>query len=148
MTEALSSIISHVSLGTNNMPAALVFYDALMSTVGAVRKHVIESEDTGIVAVAYGRQFPEFWLQVPDNQQPASVGNGVHIAFIAANEHSVRQFYETALEHGGRDNGPPGPRPHYGAEYYGCFVFDLDGNKLEATFWDAEKSGLGVPIVS
>ena len=140
MTDESPSIISHVSLGTRNMSIALPFYDAVMATVGASRKEVIEFDETGIVAVAYGKQFPEFWIQLPDNKQPASVGNGVHVGFIADNENCVRQFYETALKHGGVDNGAPGPRPHYGAEYYGCFVLDPDDNKLEATFWNTSRS--------
>ena len=43
------------------------------------------------------------------------------------------------MRYTGKDNGPPGPRPIYGDPYYGCFVFDLDGNKIEATFWDESK---------
>jgi len=96
MTDASPSIVSHVSLGTNNMSIALPFYDAIMATVGATRKQVIDFDEIGIVAVA--------------------------------------------LANGGTDEGAPGPRPHYGAEYYGCFVRDPDGNKLEATFWDTTKS--------
>lgn len=140
MTDEIPSIISHVSLGTRDMSTALPFYDSVMATVGASRKEVIEFDGVGVVAVAYGKQFPEFWIQLPDNKQPAAVGNGVHIGFIASDEATVKRFYETALQHGGTDNGPPGPRPHYGAEYYGCFVLDPDGNKLEATFWDFSKS--------
>jgi len=140
MTDASPSIVSHVSLGTNNMSIALPFYDAIMATVGATRKQVIDFDEIGIVAVAYGKQFPEFWIQLPDSQQPASVGNGVHIGFIAADEECVKRFHEVAMANGGTDEGAPGPRPHYGAEYYGCFVRDPDGNKLEATFWDTTKS--------
>lgn len=140
--ETNPSILSHVSLGTQDMPTALAFYDAIMATVGASRKEVIEIDNMGIVAVAYGKQFPEFWIQIPDNEQPASVGNGIHIGFTAIDEDTVKRFYETALKHGGIDEGAPGPRPHYGAEYYGCFVRDPDGNKLEATFWDVSKSTL------
>ncbi len=41
-------------------------------------------------------------------------------------------FYAAALEAGGNDNGPPGIREHYGSNYYSAFVFDPDGNNIEA----------------
>ena len=141
MSDENLSIISHVSLGTRDMGPALAFYDAVMATVGATRQETIDLPDVGVVAVAYGRAFPEFWIQLPDNREPAEVGNGVHVGFQAHDEQSVQAFHAAALAHGGSDEGAPGPRPHYGPPYYGCFVRDPDGNKLEATFWDASKAG-------
>jgi len=140
MSEENLSIVSHVSLGTNDMDAALAFYDVVMVTIGAVRQEEIRLPDEGLVAVAYGRAFPEFWIQLPENRRPAEVGNGVHVGFVAADRETVQRFHAAAVANGGTDHGAPGPRPHYGAPYYGCFVRDPDGNKLEATFRDA-----GVP---
>ena len=140
MTAEIPSILSHVSMGTRDMNRALAFYDAVMPTVGATRKEVIQLDETGIVAVAYGKLFPEFWIQIPDNPRPAETGNGIHVGFIAADKATVHRFHESALQHGGTDEGAPGPRPHYGEPYYGCFVLDPDGNKLEATFWDVSKA--------
>ena len=128
------SIMSHVSLGTNQFDKAIVFYERVLAVIGARR--IMEHPG----AVAYGRQLPEFWIQTPFDGAAATVGNGVHIAFFAADTGQVDAFYEAALAAGGRGEGPPGPRPHYGPEYYGCFVRDLDGNKVEATFWDTSKS--------
>ena len=130
------SILSHISLGTRDLDNALMFYDAVLATVGAVRKEEIKIDDDALVAVAYGKEFPEFWIQLPDNGEPAQTGNGVHVGFTAVDKASVHRFHETALANGGQDAGAPGPRPHYGAPYYGCFVLDPDGNKIEATFWD------------
>jgi catechol 2,3-dioxygenase-like lactoylglutathione lyase family enzyme len=121
------------------MEKALVFYDAIMATIGATRTEEIKLDDVGLVAVAYGKQFPEFWIQLPDNREPAAVGNGIHVGFVAVDKDMVHRFYDAALQNGGKDNGAPGPRPHYGEPYYGCFVFDPDGNKVEATFWDMSK---------
>ena len=90
-------------------------------------------------AVAYGKVYPEFWIGKPLNGEKAHPGNGVHFGFVAQSSQQVDEFYRVALEAGGKDNGPPGPRPIYGEPYYGCFVFDLDGNKIEATFWDESK---------
>jgi len=140
MSEEFPSILSHMSLGTNDMNKALEFYDAVLATIGATRKEEIKLDEFGLVAVAYGKQFPEFWIQLPENQRPAEIGNGTHVGFIATDQKSVHRFHETALAHGGKDDGAPGPRPHYGSQYYGCFIRDIDGNKIEATFWDASKS--------
>ena len=143
MTAENPSILSHVSMGTQDMHRALVFYDAVMRTIGASRQHVLQLEENVIVAVAYGKQYPEFWIQIPGNQRAAETGNGIHVGFIAADKDSVHRFHATALQHGGSDEGAPGPRPHYGEPYYGCFVLDPDGNKLEATFWDSSKVEIG-----
>ena len=139
MSDDVPSIISHVSLGTRDMARALPFYDAVLATVGATRQEQVALDGVGLVAVAYGKRFPEFWIQLPENRVPASVGNGVHVGFIAPDKASVQRFHEVALSAGGTDDGAPGPRPHYGEPYYGCFVIDLDGNKIEAAFWDASK---------
>lgn len=126
------SILSHVSVGTNDLPRALAFYDAVLATVGAQRM----MEHDG--AVAYGRAFPEFWVQTPFDGRPAGTANGIHFAFVAASRAEVEAFWRAALAHGATGDGPPGPRPHYGAPYFGCYVRDPDGHKIEATFWDAE----------
>ena len=56
----------------------------------------------------------------------------MHIAFVVESRAEVRAFYEAALRAGGRDNGVPGLRPQYHPNYYGAFVFDLDGHNIEA----------------
>ena len=124
------SIISHLSVGTNDFDRAVEFYDRVMATLGC--KQIMQHPG----AVAYGKAFPEFWVQTPYNGEPATVGNGSHIGFIATSKQAVHAFHQTALDAGGSDDGAPGPRPDYGDAYYGCFIRDPDGNKLEATFWD------------
>lgn len=123
----IPSIVSHVSIGVNDLAAALAFYDAVLATVGATRK--LEIPD---VAVAYGKGFPEFWVQRPLNGAAAAAANGVHFGFIAPNREAVHAFHAAALAAGGKDDGAPGLRPMYGPDYYGCFVYDLDGHKIEA----------------
>jgi len=129
--ELPASIVSHVSIGTDDLDRAVAFHEAVLATLG-----IGIVERIGDVAVAFGRAFPEFWVQVPENEAPASVGNGTHVAFVAASRAEVDAFHEAALAAGATDEGAPGPRPHYGAPYYGCFVIDPAGHKLEATFWD------------
>ena len=126
------SIISHISVGTNNFERAVEFYDKVLSMLGC--KQIMKHPG----AVAYGKEYPEFWVQTPYNGEPATVGNGSHIGFIATTKEAVHAFHEAALSEGGADDGPPGPRPAYGDAYYGCFVRDLDGNKIEATYWNED----------
>ncbi len=125
------SILSHVSLDTNRFEQAVAFYDAVLATLGIGRVMDLSEHR----AVAYGRAYPEFWIQAPYDGQPAQTANGVHVAFLAESREQVHAFHAAALAAGGTDDGAPGPRPHYGAEYYGCFVRDLDGHKIEAMAW-------------
>ncbi|MGQ7845928.1 VOC family protein [Granulosicoccus sp. 3-233] len=136
MSEQNPGILSHVSLGTNDPDRALRFYDATLATLGIVRLETLDG-----IAAGYGRQFPEFWIALPGDEKPASAGNGVHIAFIAASREEVQLFHAEALAAGGTEEGAPGPRPEYGAAFYGCFVRDPDGNKIEATFRDENLPG-------
>jgi len=132
MSTDTPSILSHISVGTNDFDRATAFYDAVLATIGCTRTH----EHPG--AIAYGKQFPEFWVQTPIDGKPATLGNGTHFGFIAPSKQAVHAFYDAALEHGATPDGAPGPREEYGAPYYGCFVHDLDGHKIEAAFWDFE----------
>ena len=125
------SILSHVSLGTNRFEEAVAFYDRVLATLGVGRVMDLSAER----AVAYGRAFPEFWVQAPCDGQRAQAANGVHVAFLAASPQQVQAFHAAALAAGGTDDGAPGPRPHYGPQYWGCFVRDLDGHKIEAMAW-------------
>lgn len=131
MTDDSPSILSHVSLGTNDFTRAVAFYDRVLPTVGCRR--VLEHDGM----VAWGKAFPEFFVQTPLDGATATIGNGTHIGFIAPDTASVDAFYAAALAAGAADEGAPGSRPEYGVPYYGCFVRDLDGHKIEAVFWDS-----------
>ncbi len=124
----IPSIMSHVSIGVSDFERAAAFYDAVLATVGARRQHEVPG-----AAIAYGKMFPEFWVSLPLNGEPARPGNGTHFSFIAPTQESVHAFYETALAAGAESDGEPGPRPEYGPDYYGCFVIDHDGHKIEAS---------------
>ena len=126
MSDEIPSIVHHLSLGTNDFDRALAFYDRVMPTVGARKVLSLPG------AVAYGKQFPEFWIQIPLDRTAAGVGNGTHVAFIASSREAVDAFHAAALGAGATDDGPPGLRPQYGSDYYACYVRDLDGHKIEA----------------
>jgi catechol 2,3-dioxygenase-like lactoylglutathione lyase family enzyme len=128
-------MLHHVSVGVTDVARAARFYDAVLGTLGY--KRVMEYLP---YAIAYGEKIAEFWIQLPHDQKPMSVGNGVHLGFVARTKNQVLRFHEAALAQGGSNNGEPGPRPDYGPDYYGAFVYDLDGNKLEATLHIAPKT--------
>lgn len=124
------SIISHVSIGTNDFEKARAFYQQVLAALDIQ----ILMDFPG--AVAFGRVYPEFWVQTPIDGKPATRGNGTHFAFVATNKEQVHAFYDAAIAAGATCDGPPGPRPEYSEAYYAAFVRDLDGHKIEATFWD------------
>lgn len=131
----MPSLMGHVSVGSNDFKKAVAFYDKVLKTIGATR--IVEPHDG---AVAWGRMYPEFWVQKPFNGKEAETANGVHFAFLALSKEMVDRFYEVAIAEGGLDDGKPGPRIEYSEAYYGCFVRDLDGHKIEAMYWDFEKA--------
>lgn len=118
--------LSHVSLGTNDFPSARKFYDAVLGTLGI---KCVMSFDEG---AGYGREFPEFWVQLPHDGQAANPGNGTHVCFNANSMDEVKAFHKKALEMGAEDDGKPGFRKEYSDDYYAAFVRDLEGNKIEA----------------
>jgi catechol 2,3-dioxygenase-like lactoylglutathione lyase family enzyme len=119
-------MIHHLSLGTNDLERARAFYNPVFAvlTLRLLREDD-KSLDYGIGAVLIS-------LETPLDGKPATPGNGVHVAFMAEDPAMVDQFYGVALEHGGKDDGAPGVRPEYNPHYYGAFVRDPDGNKIEA----------------
>jgi catechol 2,3-dioxygenase-like lactoylglutathione lyase family enzyme len=124
--------IDHVSVGVTNMKRSKAFYDAALAPLGMTPIMPVEFGGQ-LVGVGYGAGGkPSFWIQLPINGQPASMGNGVHIAFHADTRAAVDAFFLAALEQGGIEDGKPGLRTEYHPDYYGAFVRDPDGNKIEA----------------
>lgn len=116
-------MIGYVTLGTNDLPRAAAYYDALLAELGAKR-----TMDFGR-GYAWGSAMdkPMFGLMLPFDQQPASVGNGVMVAFGVDSPAAVDRVYAKAIALGSRDEGPAGPR---GDRFYAGYFRDLDGNKL------------------
>jgi catechol 2,3-dioxygenase-like lactoylglutathione lyase family enzyme len=125
-------MIHHVSVGTNDLQCAKRFYDAVLPVVGL--RLLKSSED----AAHYGVGEIIFSVQQPVNGKPATAGNGVHIAFPVRTRVMVDAFHAEGLRSGGRSDGAPGLRPEYDANYYGAFVCDPDGNKVEAVTFSAK----------
>ncbi len=121
-------MIDHTGIAVSDFDKSKTFYDAALAPLGASVLLTVPKEYTGGVnVVGYGRDRPVYWLREGDEPGP-----GRHVAFTARSRVEVDAFYNAALAAGGRDNGGPGLRPHYHQDYYGAFVFDPDGNNIEA----------------
>jgi catechol 2,3-dioxygenase-like lactoylglutathione lyase family enzyme len=129
-------LLSHVSVGVSDLGRATRFYDAVMATLGARR--VMEHGE----GVAYGHDYPTFWARKPHDGREPRAGNGVHVCFNAGSPDAVVAFHRAGLDHGGFDDGAPGRRNHYAPGYYGAFLRDPDGNKVEAMCWIAPDSAI------
>jgi catechol 2,3-dioxygenase-like lactoylglutathione lyase family enzyme len=119
-------MLHHISLGTSDLGRARAFYDPVMKELGLHRTLDVEE------AVGYGAGITVFSLNLPADGNPATVGNGTHVAFELEKRAGVDAFFQAALANGGKSDGAPGLRPEYDAHYYAAFVRDPDGNKIEA----------------
>ncbi|MGA9335425.1 MAG: VOC family protein [Rudaea sp.] len=116
-------MIGYVTLGTNNLPRAVAFYDALLGILGAERG--MESDRYVIWSAAADK--PGLGVIVPYDGKPATVGNGTMVALAVERRDKVDAVHRKALELGGSDEGAPGLR---GETFYAGYFRDLDGNKL------------------
>ncbi|AXV14869.1 glyoxalase/bleomycin resistance/extradiol dioxygenase family protein [Neorhizobium sp. SOG26] len=122
-------MIDHLGITVSDFDRAKAFYDAAFAPLGASLLYMVPAEYTnGAKVGGYGRDRPVYWLH--EGAVPA--GHRQHVAFTAGNRAEVDAFYAAAIAAGGTDNGRPGLRPHYHPNYYGAFVFDPDGNNIEA----------------
>jgi catechol 2,3-dioxygenase-like lactoylglutathione lyase family enzyme len=119
-------MIDHVSIPVRDLAASAAFYERVLAPLGH-RKLIVRAGTVG-----FGKRYPEFWLNLRRDLQPAPEDTGVHICLRARSEEDVRAFHRIALEQGGRNDGEPGPRQAAMTTYYGAFIRDLDGNKVEA----------------
>lgn len=119
-------MIGYVTLGTNDLPRAAAFYDALAAHFGAGRM----MEFDGFIAWGQPGGAPGIGVTKPFDGQPATVGNGVMVALEVGSAEAVQAVYDTALAHGGTCEGAPGPRG--GDGFYAGYFRDPDGNKLNA----------------
>ena len=119
-------MIGYVTFGTNDLPRAAKFYDAIASEMGTGRMMDFET------FIAWGKPDGPAGIAAtkPFDGEPASVGNGTMVALQARDRAQVDKLYEIALASGGSDAGAPGPRGEDG--FYAAYFRDPDGNKLNA----------------
>jgi catechol 2,3-dioxygenase-like lactoylglutathione lyase family enzyme len=122
-------MIDHIGVAVANMERARAFYTGALQPIGIGLVMEVSAEETGGDAHAGfgadGKAF--FWIGT--SLKPKG---GTHVAFAVGTRAEVDAFYRAAIAAGGRDNGAPGLRPEYHPNYYGAFVFDPDGNNIEA----------------
>ena len=128
-------MFSHVTVGTSDLERSKLFYDAVLGPLGL--KQRVVSPDGGPPAACWikpGSTLPRFYVYIPFDGNPATTGNGSMVAFLAPSTAAVDAAYAAGLSAMGRDEGAPGPRPHYGPGYYAAYLRDPDGNKVQIAY--------------
>jgi len=123
-------MIDHVGFSVSDYERAKAFYLKALAPLGYAMIMEVPAEITeaGFAAAGLGKDGkPDFWFA-----GEGKLERPMHVAFVASDRASVDAFYREALAAGGKDNGAPGIRPHYHANYYGAFVRDPDGHNVEA----------------
>ena len=115
-------MFDHVAVNVSNANKSKEFYERALKPMGMSVVMTFE----GWTGFGKGEK-PYLWIV---SREPAS--KGAHIALAAPNRKAVDAFYEAAMAAGGKDNGKPGVRTDYSPTYYAAFVFDPDGNNIEA----------------
>ncbi len=133
MADARNWLIDHTGVGVSDIHSSNTFYKAALQPLGIrVVKRITrdfkptDADGPDLGGVAYGIDYPVFWIDV---FHPHRIRQ--HTAFRARSRQQVDAFHEAALAAGGIDNGRPGLRSR---GYYAAFVFDPDGNNIEAVF--------------
>jgi len=123
----MTAILSHMTLGVSDIARAVAFYDVVLGELGIARGKSSEG------FAGWGSPHESvFFVTRPFDGQPASVGNGVSVSFLAPSRDAVDRFWHKATALDAADEGKPGLRPHYHAHYYAAYVRDPDGNKIAA----------------
>lgn len=125
-------MLDHIGLDVADIVRSRAFYEKALAPLGYAVVHEIAEDGTTVVMFGVDGDID---FVIADKDRP---GEANHIAFRAATRAQVDAFHAAALAAGGRDNGAPGPRPHYGATYYAAFVLDPDGFNVEAVCHAAE----------
>ncbi|MCX5494322.1 VOC family protein [Kaistia dalseonensis] len=120
-------MFDHVGIAVSDYYASLGFYEKALAPLG-IKLVMRMPAEIGQAGAGFGETLkPEFWIWEGGRTRPH-----VHIAFTAPDRATVDAFYAAAIAAGATDNGPPGVRAHYHANYYAAFVLDPDGHNIEA----------------
>jgi len=123
-------MIDHVSIAVSDLSASADFYGAVLAPLGLAKL-----VDRAPATIGFGKKYPEFWLNAREGLKPQAETTGIHICLRAPSEVAVREFFDAAIARGGKSAGDPGPRQAAFTTYFGAFIFDFDGNKIEAVFF-------------
>ena len=123
-------MIDHIGFAVSDYERAKAFYTQALAPLGYALIMDVPAEMTasGFHAAGFGMDGkPDFWIGAEGKLEKP-----VHVAIVAKSRTAVDAFYKAALAAGGKDNGAPGLRPQYHANYYAAFVHDRDGHNIEA----------------
>jgi len=130
-------MIDHTSFSVNNYDESIKFYDETLKILGCTR--IMNFDMPNYQVSGYGKDNkPSFWIayerKIAEENKHETIGQarGFHVAFLAPSVEAVNGWYEKCLELGGKDNGKPGPRSYYHPGYYGAFIVDPNGWRIEA----------------
>jgi catechol 2,3-dioxygenase-like lactoylglutathione lyase family enzyme len=127
-------MIDHVSVGVSDLERSARFYELALAPLGLSR--LVSRPAT----VGFGKNYPEFWINLRAGMTPVAPECGTHICLRARSAADVDAFHAAALNAGGRSDGGPGLRPHDRVRYYAAFVIDPDGNRIEAVTFPPDDS--------
>ncbi len=124
-------MIAYVTVGATDMARAERFYSALLPALG-YRLETYHGDLSYLPPQPPGQTIvpPDFYVKTPFDGGPATAGNGAMVAFQARDQAQVRALHAAALAAGGTDDGPPGFRAAYGANFFVGYLRDPDGNKI------------------
>jgi len=125
-------MIDHISVGVSDLDRSARFYEAALAALGLTR--LVTRPRT----VGFGKAYPEFWINLRESMPPVAPESGVHICLRAKTTAEIDAFHAAALAIGGASDSAPGLRPHDRVRYYAAFVFDPDGNRIEAVTFPSE----------
>lgn len=125
-------MIDHVSLAISDLERAVPFYEQALAPLGFSRLV------TRPAMVAFGKAYPEIWINLRAGMSRLSPDSGVHICLRARTTAEVDAFHAAAIAAGASSESGPSLRPHDRVRYYAAFIVDADGNRIEAVTFPQE----------
>ncbi len=127
-------MIDHISIGVSDLKKSTVFYERVLKEIDI--KKLVERPAT----VGFGKSYPEFWLNLRQNQNEYQSNIAFHVCLRAKSVEAVNAFFSVAMNNGATTDGDrPGLRPDYSNSYFAAFIKDLDGNRIEAVTFVQHK---------
>lgn len=141
-------MLDHISFSVKDFEQSVKFYDETLKILGFERLMTFETDDHRVVGYGVNGR-PSLWIGVetnPNLKEDVGRTRGFHVAFQAPNIKAIHTWHQKCLDLGGMDNGLPGIRPEYHPGYYGAFIIDPNGYRIEAALHhfqsDSEKGHL------
>jgi catechol 2,3-dioxygenase-like lactoylglutathione lyase family enzyme len=126
-------VIDHISIAVSDLARGASFYERVLAPLG-----LSKLVDRAPATIGFGKKYPEFWLNARGGLAPQPESTGSHICLRAPSEAAVREFHAAGLARDGKTAGDPGPREAAFTTYFGAFIFDPDGNKIEAIYFGSK----------